>query len=204
MGISPARPFTTTRIKLSAAGSSDDTTARKDLAYSWDFNNDGESDATGPEVTKRFRNAGYRKIALTVTNEAGNATSVGRTVLVRRLIRCHADRVTKTGSWTNVRNRRANGGSYCRNDSDPTTRDVLEMRFKGPRLVVIHGDSARGGRAAVLIDGRRMKTMSFRGDQRRIAFGQKLALSGLGKGPHTVKIVMQRGRGYVEGFSMRS
>ena len=112
--------------------------------------------------------------------------------------------MTKIGSWEELRNRRANGGSYCRNDSDPASRDVLEMRFKGPRLVVIHGDTARGGRAAVLIDGKRMKTLSFRGDQRRIAFGKKLVLSGLGRGPHTVKIVMQRGRGYVEGFSMRS
>ena len=87
-------------------------------------------------------------VALTVTDEAGNSDSVGETVLVRQLIRCRSDQVSKTGSWEVVQERGANGGSYCRNDDDAGTRDVLHYDFSGPRVVVIHGDSSRGGAAA--------------------------------------------------------
>jgi hypothetical protein len=68
---------------------------------------------------------------------------------------------------------------------------------------VIHGDVRGGGRATVLIDGEPRRALSFRSDDRRISFGEKLAFRGLGRGEHTLRIVMTRGRGYVEGFSMR-
>ena len=178
-------------------------TARDGLTYRWDFNNDNVADASGRTVTKKFRNAGRHKIALTVTDEAGNSETVGRTLLVRKLTRCRSDRVSKSGGWEVVQNRRANGGSFCRNDGDRKSRDVLSMKFRGPRIVVIHGDVAGGGRAAVLIDGERVGKVSFRGDRRRIGFGEKVPFTQLGKGRHTIRIVMQRGRGYVEGFTMR-
>jgi M6 family metalloprotease-like protein len=200
---SPDRPFTGTTVTFDASGSSDDTTARDDLEHAWDLDNDGDTDATGQTVTRRFRDAGPHKVVLTTTDEAGNATSTGDTVLVRRLVRCDGDRVDRSGSWRVVQDERANGGRYCRSDRRQDTRDVLRLRFEGPRVVVIHGDVRGGGRATVLIDGESRRALSFRSDDRRISFGEKLAFRGLGRGEHTLRIVMTRGRGYVEGFSMR-
>ena len=200
----PQRVFTGTEVRFDASGSTDDQTSSDALTYEWDFDNDGRTDDTGRRVTKRFGDAGRHKVALTVTDEAGNSDSVGETVLVRQLIRCRSDQVSKTGSWEVVQERGANGGSYCRNDDDAGTRDVLHYDFSGPRVVVIHGDSSRGGAAAVFVDGEEQRSLSFRGERRRVDFGAKLVLDGLGAGSHTIRIVMERdARGYVEGFTDR-
>ena len=203
-GLRPDHVFTGTDIHFDASGSSDDETASRNLTYEWDFDNDGQTDDTGRTVTHRFRDAGRPKVALTVTDEAGNSESAGRTFLVRKLIRCRSDKVDKTGSWTIVRDDRANGGSYCRNDARAATQDVLRHHFRGPRVLVIHGDSSRGGSAAVFVDGQQQRSLSFRGDRRRIRFGEKLVFDGFGPGPHTIRVVMDRGeQGFVEGFTQR-
>ena len=74
-----------------------------------------------------------------------------------RLVRCRSDRVDRSGGFRVVRHDRAAGGSYCDNRGPGRGRDVLSMSFSGPRVTVIHGDSARGGRAAVFVDGERRR-----------------------------------------------
>jgi hypothetical protein len=202
--VRPTRAFTATDVTLDASGSTDDRTSSDALGYEWDLDNDGRTDETGRRVTTTFRDAGRHKVALTVSDEAGNSDSVGQTVLVRQLIRCRSDQVAKTGSWQVVRDDRANGESFCRNDDSGATRDVLRYDFSGPRVVVIHGDSSRGGGASVFIDGEEQSSLSFRGDRSRIGFGEKRVYDGLGSGSHTIRIVMDRGdQGYVEGFTDR-
>ncbi len=207
----PSAGFTTDRDKIFThsdvtltATATDDTTAPADLTYEWDFDNDGRTDDSGRRVTTAFADAGRHKVALTVTDEAGNSSSVGQTVLVRQLIRCRSDRVLKTGSWSVVQNDRANGGSFCRNDAQRSTRDVLGYDFSGPIVGVVHGDSTRGGGARVFVDGQAQRALSFVGDRREIRFGRHYVLDGLGSGQHTIRIVMRDGaQGYVEGFTDR-
>ena len=201
ISLDPARPFTTTRMTLSGARSSDDTSEGDDLTYQWNFKNGGAKvDATGREVTKKFKRAGYRTVALTVTDEAGNSDTATKRFLVRQLTRCRNSAVEKSGGWRVVQDDDANGGSYCDNRGRGTGKDVLTLDFSGPKIVVIHGDAKKGGKAVVFVDGEKQGRLSFRGDSRAIDFGQKLAFSGLGKGDHTIKVVMKRKRGFLEGF----
>ena len=81
---------------------------------------------------------------------------------------------------------------------------MLRFEFTGPLVGVIHGDSARGGRATVSIDDEQKRNLTFTGDRRRIRFGQKLIYRRLGPGSHTIRIVMlDDSQGFVEGFTMR-
>ncbi len=52
----------------------------------------------------------------------------------------------------------------------------------------------------MFVDGEKRGPLSFRGDRRAIDFGEKLAFRNLGAGAHTIKVVMKRKVGYVEGF----
>ena len=164
-----------------------------ELAYEWDFDNDGRTDETGRTVTTRFRDAGRHKVALTVSDAAGNTDSAGQTLLVRKLVRCQSDRVDKTGSWRQVRDERANGGSYCGNDDSGQARDVLRFDFDGPRVLVIHGDSSRGGTAT-----RRRSTARSSGGCRssatgaRSASGRRCVYRRLRAGSAHVRIVRRR------------
>jgi hypothetical protein len=201
IAMSPARPFTTTEVTLDASGSTDDTSGPDAMLYQWNFKNGGSKvDATGPSVTKKFRRPGARKVLLTVTDAAGNRDTELKRFLVRRLTRCSNDAVAKAGSWRMREDADANGGRYCDNRGRGQGRDVLTLDFAGPKVVVVHGDSRRGGTAVVRIDGERVGPLSFRGPDRGIDFGQKLAFAGLGAGEHTIRVVMKRGTGYVEGF----
>ena len=65
-----------------------------------------------------------------MTDAAGNSDSAGETLLVRKLVRCRSDRVAKAGSWRQVRDQRANGGSYCRNDDDRRTARRAPVRLQ--------------------------------------------------------------------------
>lgn len=80
---------------------------------------------------------------------------------------------------------------------------MLVLRFAGPTLAVVHGDSRRGGRAKVFIDGTRRRGLGFRGPTRKIDFGERRLYRGLGTGRHRVRIVLKRGVGYVEGFIVK-
>jgi len=65
---------------------------------------------------------------------------------------------------------------------------------------VIHGDSTQGGKALVFIDGEKQGRLSYRSGSREIDFGQRNGFRNLGAGDHTIRIVMVRKTGYVEGF----
>lgn len=200
MGVAPASPISGQLFTLSAAGSSDDTTAPGDLTYEWNFGNGGKSvDATGATVRTRFRSTGPRLVRLTVTDEAGNRRTVSRTVVVRRLVQCASDQVTLRGNWRSVRSTRANGGRYCDNLGRGNATDVATFGFTGPSVSVIRGVSTRGGTAAVHIDGRRVSGISFRSSSSTVRFSSK-AYRGLGQGRHTIRIVVQRGQGYLDAF----
>jgi PKD repeat protein len=188
-------------MTLSGEDSSDDTSAAGDLTYQWNFKNGGSKvDATGRTVQKKFKRAGFRKVALTVTDEAGNSDTATKRFLVRKLVRCRNAAVEKSGGWRVVENDNANGGSYCDNRGRDRGKDVLTYAFSGPKIVVIHGDAKKGGKAVVFVDGEKRGPLSFHSRSRRIDFGQKLAFRNLGSGDHTIRIVMKRKTGFVEGF----
>lgn len=153
-----------------------------------------------PVAICEYAGAWYRKVALTVTDEAGNRDTATQRFLVRELVRCRNAAVDKSGSWRVVEDDDANGGSYCDNRGYGPGKDVLTLDFSGPKIVVIHGDAKQGGKAVVFVDGEKQGPLSFHGDGRTVDFGQKLAFRNLGTGDHTIKIVMKRRSGYVEGF----
>ena len=197
----PASPLRGQATRLSGAGSTDAETASGDLVYRWDFGDGGDRvDAEGRTVTTRFAKAGSHDVTLTVVDEAGRSDSVTQRVTVRRATACEAGRVTRQGSWRTVRNADAEGGSYCDNAGRGTGRDTLTMSFAGPQLDVWFGRAAKGGSAKVLVDGVRVGTVSFKGRSARPRLTQHAVVTGLGEGSHTVRLVVLRGRAYVEGF----
>ena len=78
-------------------------------------------------------------------------------------------------------------------------RDTMRFTSSGPTLDVFLGRSTRGGRAKLLVDGDRVATLSFRGSTTQPAFTHRV-LRHLGPGPHTVKLVVLKGRAYLRSF----
>ncbi len=68
--------------------------------------------------------------------------------------------------------------------------------------MVFFGRSTRGGKAALFVDGSRVGTISFHGDTVGPVFPYKKALRGLGSGRHHLKLVVLRGRAYVDRFRL--
>jgi hypothetical protein len=116
---------------------------------------------------------------------------------------CRGQKVDKAGGWRVVRDERASRDAYCDNRRRSSRPDVMTFGFRGPRLAIIHGDALRGGRARVTIDGERRSPLSFAGDRRHPAFGERKLYRGLGPGRHTIRIVMVRRLGFLEGFVVR-
>lgn len=52
------------------------------VSYSWDFDEDGSVDATGPIVTTTFPTAGTVSVSLTVTDDSGNQDSVTVSIVI--------------------------------------------------------------------------------------------------------------------------
>lgn len=204
LAIDPSRPFTTTRVELSGAGSRDDETPRADLDYSWNFHDGGSADdASGRVVRTRFDDPGYHRVTLTVTDEDGGTDTATQRVLVREFVDCEAARVDLAGGWRTVRDRDAHGGEYCDNQGRGSGRDTVELDFSGQRLVISHGQARDGGRATVFIDGEERGVLSFRHDAQGLTFGHHRLYRDLGAGEHTVRIVMTRGTAYLDGFILR-
>ncbi|MBB6627962.1 immune inhibitor A [Nocardioides sp. KIGAM211] len=201
--LKPRTPYTKQRVKLSGAGSSDAETAGKSLVYRWNFGDGGSKvDATGKVVRTRFAKAGYRTVALTVTDAGGKSTTVKKRVLVRREIACGARRVAQQGSWRTVRDDRVRGGQYCDNLGSGRGKDVLDLKFQGQQVDVWFGRATGGGAAKIVIDGRKVGTISFAGNRTRPRLTAHKAFTRLGKGTHQIKLIVTRGRAYVEGFGI--
>ena len=202
--VSPKRPFTISPITFDGRRSSDDTTARGRLTYVWDFDDGGSRvDARGALVRKKIRQAGRHKVRLSVIDEAGNIGSTTQRILVRRYVACNSSRVERGGGWRVRRSDDAIRGLYCDSSGPRRGRDVLSTEFTGASILLVHGTSRRGGRANVLVDGRKVARLSFRGKTSAIDFGRRRYYKRLGSGRHTLRIVMTRGRGYVEGFVVK-
>jgi PKD repeat protein len=76
---SPDSPEAGQQVSFDAAGSSDDGAI---ASYEWDFDGDGEADATGEQVTTTFDAAGDYDVELTVTDDDGATDSTTETVSV--------------------------------------------------------------------------------------------------------------------------
>ncbi|MGM0718691.1 MAG: malectin domain-containing carbohydrate-binding protein, partial [Halobacteriota archaeon] len=76
---SPDSPEAGQQVSFDASGSSDDGAIE---SYEWDFDGDGETDATGEQVTNTFDAAGDYDVELTVTDDDGANDSATETVSV--------------------------------------------------------------------------------------------------------------------------
>ena len=69
-------------------------------------------------------------------------------------------------------------------------------------MAVVRGNSERGGIARVFIDGERVRDLSFRSSARAVRFAAQ-GYGGLTEGRHTIRIVVQRGEAYLDGYVVR-
>jgi M6 family metalloprotease-like protein len=113
---------------------------------------------------------------------------------------CQGRSVGHLGSWRVVRGH-APGGSYCDNGGTRPGRDVLRLGFQGGSVGIVFGRARGGGRAVLFIDGERVGTLSFDGRRARPRLDRHAVVSGLGESrPHRLRLVVRRGRAFVEGF----
>ncbi|WP_439937678.1 PKD domain-containing protein [Nocardia sp. N13] len=128
-----------------------------------------------------------------------STTSVAPADLPRRQA-CQGRAVGHLGSWRVV-DGRAPGGSYCDNGGTRAGRDVLRLGFEGDALDIVFGRARRGGKAVLFVDGERVGTLSFDGRRARPRLDRHAVIRGLGTdGPHRLRLVVKRGRAFVEGF----
>ena len=104
------------------------------------------------------------------------------------------------GSWRVVTGR-APGGSYCDNGGGKPGRDVLRLGFEGDSVDIVFGRARRGGRAVLYVDGERVGALSFHGRRARPHLDRHAVIRGLGTDrPHRLRLVVKRGRAFLEGF----
>ena len=202
----PSTARTGQQVVLDGTGSTDEQTPDA-LDYSWSFGDGGSTkDATGPRVRHTFGKAGTYSVRLLVTDPQGATSTATTTVTVtgtkaqRTTLACDSRSVERRGGWRVVQDRRAPGGQYCDNLGRRGGSDVLGFHSRGDRLDVVYGKARRGGAAKVVVDGRKVGVLRFRHDG-RLGFGNHRTITGLGSGRHTVRIVVLRGRAYVDRFS---
>ena len=203
----PATATTGERVDFSGTGSNDAETP-DNLDYSWDFGNGGPTkDAAGPVAHHVFNKPGTYDVTLLVTDPSGATDTDTVKVAVSdkaghqaKTTVCGSSKVTKTGSWRTVKSKQAPGGSYCDNQGKGSGQDTMTFTFRGPTLDVMFGKAAQGGRATLTVDGERVGTLSFHGTGTKPSITAHRALSGLGAGKHTIKIVVTKGRAYLESF----
>lgn len=202
----PAKARTGQQVLLRGIASTD-AESPDDLDYSWSFDDGGTTkDAAGPQVRHAFTKPGTYDVRLLVTDPEGLTDTATARVTVTRppakpvVVDCAAGKVTKQGSWRVVRGHGGPGGRYCDNLGKRRGRDVLTLRTTGTDLTLFYAKSARGGVARIYVDGRRVTTVSFRRSRGGPAFGFERTIRGLADRSHTVKIVVVRGRAYVDRF----
>lgn len=97
-----------------------------------------------------------------------------------------------SGGWSRVRSRSAFGGRLSRTERRGAE---LRLRFRGSRIDIVGRRSRHGGRALVVLDGRR-RVVSFR-SRRTEARALIASIPVRGRGRHELRIV-SLGRGRVE------
>ena len=115
--------------------------------------------------------------------------------------RCQGRKVFRSGSWRVVKGR-APGGSYCDNGGTGRGRDAMRVTFRGDVLDLVFGRARRGGRAVLFVDGERVAVVSFAGHRTAPRLSRHTTISGLGDGRHRLRLVVKRGRAFIEGFGI--
>lgn len=199
------------RIVFSGSGSTDVETPG-DLQYTWDFGDGGSrKDAVGMTVRHAFDKPGTYDVTLLVTDPegatdadtvtvrvTGDPTGPGQGPGARTTVGCGSAKVARHGSWRVVRSDR--WGRYCDNAGRGPGRDTMALTVTGPRADVFFGRSVHGGKAKLIVDGRRVGTISFHNLNRTPALAFHKTLRGLGAGKHRLRLVVLEGRAYVDRF----
>ena len=134
------------------------------------------------------------------TAQPGVATTTVAPSDLPRRQPCQGRAVGHLGSWRVVKGN-APGGTYCDNGGTRSGRDILRLGFRGDAVDVVFGRARRGGRAVLFVDGERVGTLSFSGRRDRPRLDRHAVISGLGTdGPHRLRLVVVRGRAFIEGF----
>ena len=171
------------------------------MTYEWDFGDGGSTvDATGAKVRTRFSGVGVRRVTLTVTDPQGGTSTSSQSVRVWRELVCGKRQVAKRGSWRKGQGTTAYWGSYCDNRGTRKGADTLGAKFTGSQMGVVFGQARQGGSAKILIDGRKRGVIRFKGGSSSAPTMTTRNFTRLGKGRHTVRLVVTRGTAYVDGF----
>ena len=201
MKITPTSPIAKTKVKLDGRGSSDAETSSEDLTYSWNFGNGGSKvDATTRRANVTYTYGGKRRITLTVTDAGGKTDVIRQRILVRRSTGCGSKSVEWNGSWRMVKQRASHRGNYCDNGGRGKGADTMVTTIRGPEVDLWHGRAQGGGKAKVFIDGVRVGSLRFRGNSVEPRMTYHRTFGGLGGGQHVVRIVVVRGKAFLEGF----
>ena len=188
-------------VTLDARATLDAESSLKDLDFSWDFDNSGTTkDANGPVAKVTYRKPGFRKVRLTVTDPQGASTTKMVKIRVGRAITCTGKHVKRAGSWHVAKSKKARGGSYCNTRGRGKGKDVLRFSFSGPRLALTYPRAKAGGKATVVVDGKRVGTINNHRKQKSLKFGFSRSFGHLGGGKHTVKVIRTKKVGYLDDF----
>jgi immune inhibitor A len=195
----PAFVFNGRQVRFSGERSTDAETPNR-LRYRWSFG-DGSAPVNGKTVKKVYDRPGVYFAELTVTDPRGAVDRDRVKIHVLQRVTCQQHHVMWGGSWrSRSGSKTANSGTYCDNLGTGQGEDTLTLDFTGPRVRLNYGLAANGGKAAVFIDGTRVGLLSFEGRSRAPRFVRSRTWQDLGRGRHTVRLVMRKGAGYVDDF----
>lgn len=158
---------------------------------------------TGPTATPDATpsTAGTTPGSSAATAAPGIAVLSQAPTTIDKTHKCQGRKVFRSGSWRVVKGR-APGGSYCDNGGTLRGRDAMRLTFRGDLLDMVFGRALRGGKAVLFVDGERIDTVSFAGRSAAPRLGRHAVISGLGDGPHRLRLVVKRGRAFIEGFGI--
>jgi PKD repeat protein len=141
---SPTNPTVGEIVTFDASGSGDSDGSIQ--SYSWDLDNDGMTDATGPSVSFSFETTGNHQVSLTVTDDRGASDTASQTVAVGTgdsttvSLRPGLERVTTTENATfDVRVDTVDNGvsAYSFNVSinDTSVGEITDVSLVGPTQI---------------------------------------------------------------------